>query len=71
MLDWLVIGRDFEQDVAELVGMTVEACAHEQGADSVTESDLLDELAVVDSLEPGFDLSQPLQPENREVEAVH
>lgn len=63
-----VVGHDFEPDVAGLVSMTAKACGHVQGADSVTElarvADLLGELAVVDSLDPGFDLSQPLQPED-------
>lgn len=69
-----VVGHDFEPDVAGLVSMTAEASGHEQGADSVTElahvADLRGELAVVDSFDPGFDLSQPPQPENTKVEVV-
>lgn len=61
-----VVGHDFEPDVAGLVNMTVEACGHEQqGVDSAAE------LAAVESLDPGFDLGQPLKPEDREVVAVH
>lgn len=60
-----VVGHGFEQDMAGLVSTTVEACDHGQGAD------LLGDLAVVDSLDPGFDWSQPPETEDKEVEAVH